>query len=88
MATASKPLISKSPIDVPVKLSTSDIYCLSYKKGAVMSNMYFKGNGRTRSEAIEIGKKFCEKNGLKFLNIYDWLKDIDDLLNFKNSEDL
>ena len=61
------------------------IYELLYKKGYVMTRMQFGGLFDLKT-AIEKGKKFCTQKGLRFINVYEWLKDIDQLMEEKEAE--
>lgn len=55
------------------------IFELIYKKGYVMSTLHFTGPTDLKT-AIQKGKEYCAKRGLHFINVYDWLKDIDAML--------
>jgi hypothetical protein len=70
-----KPLAQSTPAP-PV--DALKIYELAYKKGYVLSKLYFKGAFDLRT-AIQKGKDYCAAHSLHFINVYDWLKDIDDM---------
>jgi hypothetical protein len=56
-----------------------NIFELTYKKGYVMSKLYFGGTFELKT-AIQRGKDYCTKRGLHFINVYEWLKDIDEMI--------
>lgn len=69
---------TSSPESVAQRIAGIKIYELAYKKGYVLSKLYFKGEFDLRA-AIQKGKDYCTAHGLHFINVYDWLKDIDDM---------
>lgn len=70
---------------MPEAKSIPVIYELSYKKGFLMTKMYFAGNFDLKT-AIEKGKKFCSQRGLTFITVYEWLKDIDSMMKEESND--
>lgn len=47
--------------------------------------MYFESSDL--QTAIAKARKFCEKKGLKFIYVVQWLRDIDEMINFDTNSD-
>lgn len=64
MSTSLNPIPGKPK---PIEYSATDIFRLRYKKAGLCQELYFKASDT--KNAIEEGKKFCEKKSLRFLYV-------------------
>ena len=60
------------------------IYQLVFKKGSLLNSMYFVCPDL--QTAVAKGRKFCDKKGLKFIYVAQWLRDIDEMINFESND--
>lgn len=67
-----------------VKSKNWTIYQLIYKKGNLLHHMFFKEVDL--NVATEKAKTYCTKKSLRFINVSEWLKDIDQMINFEVDE--
>jgi hypothetical protein len=57
------------------------IFQLIFKKGNMLHTMHFKCPDL--NNAVAKGRKYCEKKSLRFINVCEWLKDIDQMISFE-----
>ena len=58
-----------------IEYSATEIFHLRYKKAGLCQELYFKAPDT--KAAIEKGKEFCEKKGLRFLYVNPLVVDLD-----------
>lgn len=70
--------------DAPVTKAPWSIFKLIYKKGNLLHELYFKSASQDVAQAKS--REYCEKKSLRFINVSEWLKDIDQMINFEPDE--
>ena len=57
------------------------IYKLVYKKGNILHELYFKSLDQNMAHTK--AKEYCEKRALRMINVSEWLKDIQQMIDFE-----
>ena len=60
------------------------IFKLIYKKGNILHELYFKG--QDQNTAHSKAKEYCDKRSLRMINVSEWLKDIQQMIDFEVDE--
>jgi hypothetical protein len=64
----------------PTSTNPGSIFELRYRKGGLIHTLYFPWP--SKDGAIEKAKEYCEKRGLRFIYVSEWLTDIQKMIDF------
>jgi len=61
----------------PPDTTFDGIFELVYKKGNILSYIHFRS--KDKEEAMEKGRKYCEKKQLRYVYVNPWLFNLDEM---------
>lgn len=76
--------MSTTAVSPKPKTPEFSIFELRYRKGGLMHTLNF--SAADKDSAIAKGKEYCEKRGLRFIYVNEWLQDIQKLIDFEVDE--
>jgi hypothetical protein len=71
----------KTEVVTPVKES---IFKLIYKKGNILHDLCFRANDQNSAHAL--ATTYCNKKALRLINVSEWLKDLQEMIDFEVDE--